>query len=301
VKVLVTPRSITRSGHPSLDVIEAAGYEVVFSTPGTLPTEEELLALLPGCVGYLAGVETISARVLDAASDLRVISRNGTGVDSIDLDAAERNAIRICRAEGANARGVAELTIGHVLALARSLPFGDNALKTRKWERRKGIELEGRTLGIVGCGKIGQLVAGLARALGMRVLAYDPFPSGDLEYCSMGELLAQADVITLHCPPSPDGSPIIDAEAVASTKRGVLIVNTARGGLLDADATLAALEADRIAGVALDAFESEPPEDWRLVQHPRVIASAHVGGFTQESVDRAMSAAVENLLAVLRG
>jgi D-3-phosphoglycerate dehydrogenase len=300
VKVLVTPRSVTRDGHPALDALKSAGYEVVFSTPGSLPTEDELLELLPGCVGYLAGVERISASVLDAASDLRVISRNGTGIDSIDLDAAKKNGIQVCRAEGANARGVAELTFGHILSLVRSLPFGDSALKAENWERRKGIELEGRTLGVIGCGKVGQLVAGLARGFRMRVLVYDPFPGGDFEYCSLVELLEQADVITLHCPPDPDGAPLIDARAIALMKNGVFIINTARGSLLDTDAVLDALESEQIAGVALDAYETEPPEDWRLVKHPGVIASAHIGGFTDESVDRAMSAAVDNLLAVLK-
>ena len=305
MKILVTPRSLTRDGHPSLEKLTEAGYELVFSTPGCFPTEEELLKLLPGCAGYLAGVEQISARVLDAAKDLKVISRNGTGVDGIDLAAAERNGIRIRRAEGANARGVAELTFAQILALVRSVPFADATMKTGQWERRKGVELEGRTLGIIGCGRIGRLVAEFALALGMKVLAFDPYPSADFapggafEYTGIDDVLSQADIISLHCPARADGTALIDRPAIAAMKKGVYIVNTARGSLLDREAVLEALESGQIAGVALDAFESEPPEDWRLVKHSRAVATPHVGGYSAESVDRAVSAAVDNLLDAL--
>ncbi len=156
MKILITPRSLTRNGHGALDKLEDAGYELVFSTPGAFPSEDELIEKLPGCVGYLAGVEQISAKVLDSATDLKVISRNGTGVDSVDVDAARRNHIEVLRAAGANARGVAELTFGHILAAVRSIPFSDAAMKAQRWERRKGIELAGRTLGLIGCGMIGQ-------------------------------------------------------------------------------------------------------------------------------------------------
>ena len=305
MKILVTPRSVTRSGHPALEALKEAGYELVFSTPGCLPNEDELLKLLPGCIGYLAGVEQISARVLDAAKDLKVISRNGTGVDSIDLAAAERNGIEIRRAEGANARGVAELTIAHILAVVRSVPFSDTAMKGQQWERRKGVELEGQTLGIVGCGKIGRLVTGFALALGMRVLAFEPYPSpefspgGDFEYTSLEDVLSKADIISLHCPAKADGTALIDGQAIATMKEGVYIINTARGSLLDQDAVLEALESGHIAGVALDAYDSEPPEDWRLSKDSRTVATPHIGGYTVQSIDRAVSAAVDNLLEAL--
>ena len=304
-KILVTPRSVTKNGHPSLDALTKAGYEVVFSTPGQFPSEEELLALLPGCAGYLAGVETISARVLESAKDLMVISRNGTGVDSVDLEAAERCGITVCRAQGANARGVAELTFAHILAVVRSVSFSDHQMKNQQWQRRKGIELEGRTLGLVGCGKIGQLVTGFALAFGMQVKAYDPYPDpdfapvGQFAYTTLEDILSDSDIISLHCPPQAHGVALIDAAAIGRMKQGVTIVNTARGNLIDNRALLAALDAGQVAGAAVDAFESEPPQDWDLVKDTRVIASPHIGGFTQESVARAMSMAVENLLSVL--
>jgi len=304
-RILITPRSLTRHGHPRLDALKQAGYEMVCSTPGCFPTEDELLALLPGCVGYLAGVEEISARVLDASTELRVISRNGTGVDSIDLAAAARNGIRICRAEGANAQGVAELTMAHILAAVRSVPFCDQAMKRLAWQRRKGIELEGRTLGIIGCGKIGQRVSRFALAFGMRVVAFDPYPDDAFTpgeafgYASFDEVMAQADILSLHCPANSDGTPLIGPDALERMKTGAFIVNTARGSLLEADAVLDALDSGKLAGVTLDAFDSEPPSDWRLVMHERVVATPHIGGYTEESVDRAVGAAVANLLDAL--
>jgi phosphoglycerate dehydrogenase-like enzyme len=307
-KILVTPRSLSRGGHPSFELLAEAGYEVVFATPGQQPTEEELLAILPECVGMLAGVEPITRAVLEAAAgSLKVISRNGTGVSSIDLDAAAEFGIRICRAEGANARGVAELAFGLILSLVRSVPLSDASLKGRNWQRRKGVELEGRTLGLVGCGRIGKLVAAFALAFGMDILAHDPYPDASFSpgegfsWAGLSEVLARADVVSLHCPPADNGRPLIDADRIAAMKDGAYLINTARGALLDDVAVLAALDSGKIAGLAVDAFEPEPPTDWRLAQHPNVIATPHVGGFTAESVDRAAAAAVANMLAALKG
>jgi len=300
-KILVTPRSLTTSGHPALDRLTAAGYDIVLGPSGKMPTTEDLVRLLPGCVGWLAGVERITADVLAAAPDLRVIARNGTGVDAIDLDAARRRGIDVRRAEGANARGVAELAIGLVLALARSIPFSDAAIKAGGWERRKGIELEGKTLGVVGCGKIGRIVAHLALGFEMRVIGHDPFAkaSADLPLLPLDELLAASDVISLHCPPPADGTPLLDARRLALTKPGVLVVNTARHELIDIPELGAAIDRGHVAGAALDVFDAEPPLDRAHLASSRIIATPHIGGFTDESVDRAVDVAVDNLLEVL--
>jgi phosphoglycerate dehydrogenase-like enzyme len=301
-RILVTPRSVTRDGHPALEALREAGYELVFSQAGELPGEEELVRLVPGCVGYLAGVERITRKVLAAADALRVISRNGVGGDNIDMTAATESSIRVCLAEGANARGVAELALGLMLALARALPYSDAGLKQGRWERRQGTELEGRTLGLVGCGRIGKLVAGFALALGMRVRAHDVAadrafsPAGDFAYVALEHLLAEADFVSLHCPSSKGSPPLIDSVALSRMKQGAYLINTARAGLLDEQAVLAALDSNHLAGVAVDVFDPEPPGDSALVKHDRVIATPHIGGYTEESVSRATSAAVENLL-----
>jgi D-3-phosphoglycerate dehydrogenase / 2-oxoglutarate reductase len=305
IKILITPRSLTKEGHPDLRRLTEAGYELVFSLPGKQPGEEELLRLLPGCAGYLAGVEPVTARVLEAAQGLRAISRNGTGVDNIDLEAAKRLGIAVLRAEGANARGVAEFAVGLMFALARSVPFSDHVLKRGEWERRKGMELLGKTLGVVGCGRIGRQVAEMALGLGMQVVAYDLLPdpmfqpSSQFRYSSLDALLASADVLTLHAPPLPGSRPLLDSTALAKTRRGVLIINTARHDLIDPDALLTALDSGQVAGAAIDVFDREPPAGSPLAAHDRVIATPHVGGFTEESVGRSVGAAVTNLLDCL--
>jgi D-3-phosphoglycerate dehydrogenase / 2-oxoglutarate reductase len=301
-RILITPRSATKGGHPSLAALKEAGFEVVFSRPGVLPTEEDLLQLLPGCVGYLAGVEMVSAAVLENAKELKAISRNGTGADAIDLVAAERLGIKVLRAQGANARGVAELATALLLCISRSLTQSDRSIKAQRWERHEGVELQGRTLGLVGCGQIGRLVTGFALAFGMKIVAYDPFPSWKdapkgFQYASLDELLELSDVISLHCP--PQGQPILDRETIGKLRRGVIVINTARGGLIDDDAMLGALNSGHVKGIGLDVFDNEPPSDWRLAQHSKAVSSPHIGGYTPESIDRAMYSAVHNLLEAL--
>ena len=274
---------------------------------GRMPSADELRSLLPGCAGWLAGVEPITDDVLSVATDLRVISRNGTGVDAIDLESARRRGIEIRRADGANARGVAELAIGMILAIARSLPFSDAAIKAGGWERRKGFELEGKTLGIVGCGKIGRIVAGLAHGLGMRVVGHDPFAEQSdqaldrplVQLVELDDLVAMSDVITLHCPPPADGAAVLDARRLGLTKPGVVVVNTARHELIDVPALVAAIERGHVAGAALDVFDAEPPIDRSHLTSNRILATPHIGGFTDESVDRAVDVAVTNLLDAL--
>ena len=306
-KILVTPRAVTHAGHPSLAHLDGAGYEVLLAPAGRQPSEDELVRLLPGCVGYLAGVEPVTRRVLDSAADLRVISRNGTGVDSIDLAAAESRGIPVLRAEGANARAVAELALGLVFALARDIPQCDRWVKDGEWKRGNGVELEEKTLGLVGCGRIGRAVAKMALGVGMKVVAFDAYPdesfapSPHFRQGALEEVLAKSDFLSFHCPPPSGGRPILDTAALAKMKRGSFLINTARHEVLDAEAVLAALDSGHLAGAALDVFDAEPPRDTRLARHPRIIATAHIGAFTRESVDRAMYAAVENLLRALRG
>ena len=305
-KILVTPRSLTEKGHPGLERLKAEGYELVMSPPGRQPDEADLLRLLPGCVGYLAGVEKITARVLESAGGLRVISRNGVGSDAIDRPAADRLGIKVCVTPGANSRGVAELTVGLLFALVRALPASDAALKAGHWQRAKGIELSGRTLGVIGCGQIGRQMAGMAVGIGMSVLGYDVFrdpsftPGPGFSFAGLPELLAGSDAVSLHCPMQADGRPLLDRASLGRVKRGAWLINTARAGLVDAEAVLEALDKGLLAGFATDVFTEEPPQDARLVRHPRVIATPHIGGFTEESVSRAVEQAVDNLVQNLK-
>lgn len=306
MRILVTPRSLTETGVdnvPELKPLRASGYELIAAPAGRLPTEDELLELVPGCVGWLAGVEHIGARVLGAAKDLRVISRNGAGTDAIDLEAAERAGVRVERAAGANAQGVAELTVALALSALRHIPWSAAALRTGGWRRWQGRELQDCIVGVVGLGAIGRRVAGLFGSLGSRVIGHDPFAPAEqvapIRLVDLPELLASSDIVSLHAPPPADGRPLLDGPRMARIARGAVLVNTARSALVDADAVLAALEDGTLSAYAVDAFDSEPPELTALLQHERVLATPHIGGYTTGSVRRATTIAVANLLAVL--
>jgi D-3-phosphoglycerate dehydrogenase len=302
-RVLVTPRSLTEGGLDAvreLDPLRHRGFELVSVQPGRLPTEDELLDVVPGCVAWLAGVERISDRVLRAATDLRVISRNGTGTDSIDMAAAERAGVSVERAAGANAQGVAELTLALTLCALRHVSWTSAALREGRWERSQGSELAGCTVGVVGLGAVGLRVAEVFATLGSDVVAHDPFVSdASLRLVSLDELLAMSQVVSLHCPASPDGHALINASRLAVMARATVLINTARSSLVDDDAVLAALQDGSLAAYAVDAFDSEPPEVTALLRHPHVIATPHLGGYTRASVRRATTQAVDNLLAVL--
>ncbi|SDA61789.1 phosphoglycerate dehydrogenase [Sinorhizobium sp. NFACC03] len=298
-RIAITPRSLSGSGHPVLSRLMDEGFEIVFPAPGKTPSEEDLLRAIPGCVGWLAGVEPISVRVLDAAKDLRVISRNGTGVDNIDLREAEARGITVERAMGANARGVAELAVGLLLSSYRHIPWSHQHLSKGEWRRRIGQEVKGRTLSVIGCGAIGREVVSMALGLGMEVIGYDPFPNNSFapsgfRFAELDEALVSADAVSFHCPPGEQA--ILDGAMLSRMKTGVIIVNTARAELIVDTAMLAALDSGQVSTLATDVFHSEPPESSSLLSHERVILTPHAGGFTEESVDRATSVAVDNLL-----
>ncbi|MEY8141190.1 phosphoglycerate dehydrogenase [Falsihalocynthiibacter sp. CO-5D18] len=304
-RILITPRSLTSSPSSDLDALRTAGYELVFATAGQTPNEAELLALIPDCVGWLAGVEPVSDAVIAAANKLRVISRNGTGVDNIPQLATAARNITITRAMAANATGVAELALGLILANRRHLIETALGVRQGEWPRLRGLEIEGSSVGVVGMGAIGRKVATAMSAMGATVIAYDPMTPdmGDLPitYLTLDHLLTTSDIITLHCPMPQDGLPLINAKVLTTTKQGLLLVNTARANLVDQAALLGALNDGRLSGYATDVFAQEPPLDQTLARHPAVIATSHIGGLTDQSVARATQIAVANLLEGLKG
>ncbi|MCF7942937.1 MAG: phosphoglycerate dehydrogenase [Spirochaetia bacterium] len=304
-KILVTPRSLSQNGHELLSLLTEAGYKVITPFPGRQPSAEELQKVLPECIGYLAGVEKISGTILEQCPGLKVISRNGVGFENIDTQAAERLGIAIKITRGANARGVAELTLGLLFSLIRKIPAIHNSVKRGGWDRSIGLEIYGKTLGVVGTGKIGELTARMAAALGMNILAYDLYPNKALQhsipalkYTNIRMLFTESDMVTFHCPAGEH--PLINRELIQVMKKGSFIINTSRAALVDQDALLDALERGHIAGYAVDAFESEPPLLSPLLLHPNTILTAHIGGFTKESVYRATQEAITNILEVLQ-
>lgn len=303
-RVLITPRSLSLDPPPELDALRQAGFELVFSTPGRMPDEAELLDLVPGCVGWLAGVEPVSERVVAAAGSLRAISRNGTGVDNLPLSLLQDRGIRVVKAEGANAVGVAELAIGLMLAALRHIPDEAAGIRLGGWPRSRGREIAGRTVGIVGCGAIGRRVARTVSAMGANIIACDPFRpevyvSGPFRWADIDTLFAEADIVSLHCPAPPDGRPVVGAGRLAAMRPHAVLVNTARAVLVDEDAVRHALDTGRLQTYATDVFTEEPPPPGSLALHPKIIATSHIGGLTDESVGKATAIAVANLLAAL--
>jgi D-3-phosphoglycerate dehydrogenase len=236
----------------------------------------------------------ITEAVLEAAGSLRIIGRPGVGVDNVDLEAATRRGIVVMNSPGGNLVSTAELTLGLLLACARSIPQADASLKAGRWDRKAfaGVELSGKRLGVVGLGRVGREVGARAQALGMEVVAYDPFVSAavaerhHVPLLSLDELLRTSDFITLHTTLSRETRHLIGRDALGRVKPGVRLVNAARGELVDEEALLAALEGGRVAGAALDVHAQEPPVDWRLAQHPRVVAMPHCGAATAEAQER---------------
>jgi D-3-phosphoglycerate dehydrogenase len=272
----------------ALDLLRAEGWNVDART-GRTP--EQLLADVADADAIVVRSATkVTAAVIAAAPSLRVIARAGTGVDNVDVKAATARGIVVMNAPGANSVSVAELAMGLILSMARHLPAADAAMKQGKWEKKKflGEEVRDKVLGLAGLGRIGQEVARRAAAFGMRIVAHDPFISelvaNDLgvELVSLDELFARADYVSLHMPSTAATKNIVNAERLARSRKGIRIVNTARGDLIDEKALADAIEAGQVGGAALDVFEKEPTVDHRLQMLPQVVATPHIAASTRE-------------------
>ena len=251
----------------------------------------------------------VSADVVEAATRLRVIGRAGVGVDNIDVDAATRKGIVVVNAPTAVNVAAAEHALAMMLALARHIPQADASLRAGRWERSRfvGVELRGKTLGVVGLGNIGSELARRAAALDMNVLAADPFVSEeyarrlDVHLVPLETLIREADFISVHVPLTPATRGLIGERELAAAKPGVRLINCARGGIVDERALLSALESRRVAGAALDVFTQEPPTGNPLLAHPRVVVTPHLGASTEEAQVGAAIEVAEQVIAVLRG
>ncbi|MEE8500764.1 MAG: phosphoglycerate dehydrogenase [Kiloniellales bacterium] len=287
-KVLITDEL---SAH-ALEVFRARGIEVEVAV-GLGP--QELIERIGAYDGLAVRSATkVSAEVIAAGTRLKVIGRAGIGVDSIDVEAATQRGIVVMNTPGGNAVTTAEHTIAMLFALAREIPAADRSTRAGKWEKSRfmGVELTGKTLGVIGCGNIGAIVAERALALRMRVVVYDPYLSPErsrdlgVEKLALDELLARADFITLHVPMTEETRGMIDAAALAKTKRGVRIINCARGGLVVEEDLKAAIESGQVAGAALDVFALEPARDNPLFAMDQVVATPHLGAATSEAQEK---------------
>jgi D-3-phosphoglycerate dehydrogenase len=264
-------------------------------------TPEELPTVLPTYDGMVVRSRTkVRQPLIDVCPNLKVIVRGGAGLDTIDHEYARSKGITVMNTPLANGLSVAELAFGYMFMLARNLYKATATMKAETWDKKSftGDEIGGKTLGIIGYGNIGHAVAVRAIALGMKVLAYDPFVTSQngAKLVTLDELLAESDYITLHLPKTKESANMIGAEQFAKMKKGVRIINCARGGIVNEDALYEALTSGQVAGAALDVFAEEPPTNWKLLKLDNVIASPHIGAGTREAQARVGAEVAEKLI-----
>lgn len=295
---IVIPDGLAPEG---LAVLRTAAEVVETSAPRDLAEFDALIVR--------SRTQVTAAMISSGLPRLKVIGRAGVGTDNIDLEACRAGGVIVVNAPQASTTAVAEHTLALMLALARDIPFADRTMRLGDWPKRdlQGIELSGKTLGVVGMGRIGSAVARMASALGMRPIGFDPVLSVEsirqagAEPCSLDDVLAQSDFITLHVPLTDATRHLVDADALRKVKPTVRLISTARGGVIDEEALLQALEEGRVAGAALDVFRVEPPGDHPLLQHRRVVATPHIAAQTSEAQRRASIDIAHEVLAALSG
>ncbi len=304
--VVVTPRSFGEFDPALRDELEQAVAEVRYR-PGPLAADQLAQALVDAD-GLIAGLDEISAEVFERARRLRAVARYGIGADRVDLDAAARHGVTVTVTPGANANAVAELTIALLLALARSVTPARDRVRAGEWPAVLGVEVARRTLGLLGLGRIGSLVAGKARALGLRVLAHDPFVEDEqaraagVALVDLETLAEESDFLSLHAELTEQSRGIVNRALLQRLKPGAALVNTARGELVDEGALLWALDHGPLQAAALDVLADEPPpRDHPLLLRDDVLVTPHMGAHTAEAATAMGRIALEELVAVLSG
>jgi D-3-phosphoglycerate dehydrogenase len=306
MKILISATPFAEFDRFPLDRLEKAGFEPILSPYGCYATPEQSIRLLDGVCGIVAGIEPLNREVLTSSKSLKVISRVGIGLDSVDSETAKELGIRIFNTPDAPTQAVAELTVGLMLSLLRQIPRSDATIRHHEWAQYPGRLLFGKKIGLVGLGRIGRQTAKLLQAFEVSLLATDLFPPKEfiqahkvLFYDSLEEMLPEADIISLHVPYSKSLGPLLGKAQFALMKPGAYLINTSRGSLIDEAPLLHALQNKRIEGAALDVYENEPYKG-PLGSLPNVVLTSHVGSYTVESRIRMETEAVENLIKALK-
>ncbi|MBD3405503.1 MAG: 3-phosphoglycerate dehydrogenase [Candidatus Lokiarchaeota archaeon] len=290
----------------AIDEIKGAGHEVVLRNKEEDGPIKDQLQGFDGVV--IRSATTISKEVLESVDTLKLVVRAGVGLDNVDLEAAKEQNVTVMNTPEAPTVSVAEMVIAFMFALGRRISNADSSMKDERWEKKKlkGTEVWKKTLGIIGFGRIGFEVAKRARALEMNVLAYDVVNIDEdckkigAQRCDLEEVIKNADYLTLHVPLIPQTKGMIGEKELKMMKETAYLINTARGGVVDEKALLKALEEGWIAGAGLDVYENEPPEDWTLIKHPKVIATPHVSSSTKEAQERVGELTVQKVLDGLK-
>jgi len=304
MKILTSPSSFGQVGNEPFELLEQEGFEIINNPYGRKLTEDEVINLAADCIGIVAGVETLNARVMDALPQLKVISRVGIGMDSVDLDYAKQKGIIVLNTPDGPTRPVAELTLAMTLSLLRKIPQADAALKNKQWKKQTGNLLLGKVVGIVGLGRIGRLVATFFRGLGNPVVGFDPYADATwaegmgVKVLSFEEVLRTADIVTLHVPANADKSAVIGEKELNWMKNTALLINASRGGVVDEEALYQALKHEKLRGAAVDVFTEEPYAG-PLTELENIVLTPHLGSYAEEGKLLMEIDAVKNLIAAL--
>jgi D-3-phosphoglycerate dehydrogenase len=308
MKILVTATSFKPdSGSQAMKKLRSFTDSLVFNLIGKPLSEDELIPLLQDCDGCIAGLDHFTAKVIEGAQKLKVISRYGAGVDRVDLAAAKARNVIVCNTPGANSQAVADLTLALLLCVARKVSILDRKTREGQWPRSTGIELYGKTIGIIGLGAVGRAVARRASGFSMKVMAYDPFI--DMKYAESNGIIPadfeivtrEADFLCLHLPLTDETRRIISKDVMNKMKDGAVIINTARGGLIDEIAAYELLASGHLGGMGLDVYETEPPQKSPLFELENVVLTPHTASHTYEATAAMADMSVQNLIDVLSG
>ena len=306
-KVLITPTVSFGKFSIGYERLRQAGCEPIKSPYQHPLKEKELMETIRGIDGLIIGADKVTAEVISRADRLKVISKHGVGLDNVDVEKATSRGIVVANGPGTNDDAVADLTFGLILSLARKIPQADRGVKEGKWEKIIGVGLKGKTLGIIGAGRIGKKVIKRASGFDMKVLVYDIYQDAklakelDFEYVSLQRLLQESDFVSLHVPFTENTKGMIGEEEIKSMKNSAYFINTARGGVIDEKALIKALKERKIAGAAVDAFSQEPPITNPLLKLDNIITTPHMGADTKEAIRNMDLVSVENVIRVLKG
>lgn len=307
-RVLVTARIFGHLSDEGFEIFRRRGIELAPNPyRGKGLSEGQLLELIGEVDGLLTGVDQVTRRVIEKANKLKVISKFGTGVDNIDIEAASNKGIIVTNAPNVNSESVADMTFALIFAIARRVPFAFERVKKGEWPLIVGTEVYGKSIGLIGLGQIGRRVAKRASGFGMRILAYETSPDETfikeigVRLVSLQSLLREADIVSIHVPLTEQTRRLIGREEFNMMKASAFLINTARGGIVDEDALYDALQSNRIAGAGFDVLQSEPPKDLKLAGLDNCVLTPHISPFTKEAIEGAEQLSAQNIIDVLEG
>ncbi|MBZ4645130.1 MAG: hypothetical protein PWR27_2460 [Petroclostridium sp.] len=301
-KILITPRSFGKNNSKPIDMLKEKGYEIIMNPYGRIMTQDEMINEIKDVDGVIVGVDPLNSDVLKYARKLKVISKYGVGTDNIDLQYAKANGISVTKTIGANSDAVADYALALMLGVARRILVIDRECRNLNWNKITTVDMWSKTLGLIGLGSIGKGVAKRASGFNMKVLAYDLFQDTEyayangIEYVSLERLLRESDFISLHLPLTSETKNLISYQQFEMMKKTAVLVNTARGGIVDEEALLWALKQNRIWGAGIDVFEKEPPENEEFLKLNNIIIGSHCSASTYEAIENMGIMAVENLI-----